>query len=412
MRQFVFGLLAAAVVFWMYSLLAGDPASAGPDDGTGGAGQGAGLSGSGLSGGAALDQLRGGGEPGAVPPGGASDPAGRPQPLDASSGGGDRLLDEARKGLAGTDPVAAGRVWQALAASGLQPATRGGLARVANEAVAAWKPEDAAAAVARLGEGNAFLHSAEGRAAADRAAALVFAQADDVAVDLASRLLGACMRGPIEKAHAEAKATVDRIYLEHRKRVDRWLCSPTNLTRARSYKVKRGDSLEAIVGRFRRDGVRLDAHTLAVLNRIHNPNALQADQQLKVPVDPVRTVVVKSSYLMAVYVGESVLRLYWVGLGANDKTPVAEFTVSEKIERPDWYSPDGVIPFGHPKNILGNFFVKLRHPAHQGFGVHGTVEPGSIGTQASDGCIRMLDDDIADYFRLVPRESSLSIVGG
>jgi LysM repeat protein len=217
------------------------------------------------------------------------------------------------------------------------------------------------------------------------------------------------MRGPIVKTDLEEHAFVDLAYGEHRKRVERWLCDPTNLTRARTYQVKRGDSLVSIAHGFQGEKVLVEDGTLAVLNRIHNPNALQVGQQIKVPVDPIRTVVEKRSFLMAVYVGDTMLRLYWVGLGVNDKTPVAEFTVDEKQKNPDWYSPHGLIPFGDPKNILGKFFVKFRHEAHQGFGAHGTPMPETIGTQASDGCIRMYDADIEDFFKVVPRRTKVEI---
>jgi hypothetical protein len=173
--------------------------------------------------------------------------------------------------------------------------------------------------------------------------------------------------------------------------------------------VKPGDSLVSIAKRFQGENVLVEDGTLAVLNRINNPNALQAGQQIKVPVDPVHTVVEKRSFLMALYVGESILRLYWVGLGVNDKTPVAEFTIFEKIKNPEWFSPHGQIAFGDPRNILGRFFVKFRHDSYQGFGAHGTPMPETIGTQASDGCIRMYDADIEDFFKLVPRRTKVEI---
>ena len=97
---------------------------------------------------------------------------------------------------------------------------------------------------------------------------------------------------------------------------------------------------------------------------------------------------------MAVYVGDTIVRLYWVGHGKDDCTPETTFVVLEKQEKPDWYGPGRLVPYGHPDNVLGDYFVKFRHESFTGFGAHGTSEPETIGTQSSAGCIRMADADI------------------
>jgi lipoprotein-anchoring transpeptidase ErfK/SrfK len=68
-----------------------------------------------------------------------------------------------------------------------------------------------------------------------------------------------------------------------------------------------------------------------------------------------------------------------------------------------------VIPFGHPDNILGNYFVKFEHQSFQGYGAHGTPEPETIGTMASAGCVRMLDGDIREFFRVIPRGTPVHV---
>ena len=189
------------------------------------------------------------------------------------------------------------------------------------------------------------------------------------------------------------------------------MCDPANLARARSHTIEKGDSLARAAARFRRDGIDVEAGTLAVLNRIHNPNAVQIGQKIKVPVDPIFAVVEKRSYSLAVYVGDHLLRLYWVGHGEHDKTPVTEFVVSEKQPRPEWTAPDGNrYPYGHPNNILGEYFIKFRHDRYTGFGAHGTPMPETIGTMSSAGCIRMLAPDIAELFQLLPRGAKVQVL--
>lgn len=270
--------------------------------------------------------------------------------------------------------------------------------------------EDVAAALSRLGRGNGFLHSAEGRRLGERVLVLLSGLEDGPATAAGTELLARCMQGPITPQDAQARAFVDEAYRQHRLRADRHLCDPADLTRARSYEVREGDSLGAIARRFQKEGIAVEQGALAVLNRIHNANAIQIGQRIRVPIDPIHAVVEKRSFLMAVYLGDQVLRLYWVGHGADGKTPVARFTVGEKLENPTWYAPDGrVVAPGDPENILGRFFIKFHSPSYTGFGAHGTPMPETIGTMSSMGCIRMYDKDIAELFQLLPRGAVVEI---
>ena len=302
------------------------------------------------------------------------------------------------------DAASVSEAWHALA-SGAAASQR---QRVAE----ALKPasDEFSAMLAGLGADNAFLHSGEGRAAGAKVLAVALRMPDGDAVSAISQLLSLSLRGRVQKGDAEVRAFIDDAYRQHLLRVDRWICDPANVARARSYTVKKGDSLAGIAKAFRREGIMVEEGTLAVLNRIHNMNSLQVDQRLKVPIDPVLAVVEKRSYSMAVYVGDDLLRMYWVGHGENDKTPVTEFIVGEKQPRPEWTAPDGErYPYGHPKNILGEYFIKFRHDRYTGFGAHGTPMPETIGTMSSMGCVRMLAPDIAEVFRLLPRGAKVQV---
>ncbi|MEO6595356.1 MAG: L,D-transpeptidase family protein, partial [Planctomycetota bacterium] len=269
---------------------------------------------------------------------------------------------------------------------------------------------DFPALLAALGADNSFLHSAEGRDKASKALNAGMALPDPEALQAGSLLLGLALKGRIERLDRDARAFVDDAYRQHLIRVDRCLCDPGNVAASRSYTVASGDSLARIASKFRREKVVVEDGTLAVLNRIHNPNALQVGQKIKVPVDPIYAVVEKRSFSMAVYVGDQLLRLYWVGHGENDRTPVTEFTVEEKQPRPEWTAPDGKrYPYGHPGNILGEYFIKFRHDRYTGFGAHGTPMPDTICTMSSAGCIRMFAPDIEDLFKIIPRGAKVIV---
>lgn len=404
MRRFVFGLLAAGLLWWGWSAWNADPVSgneegARPD-----------LAELTQKASRVTEETAPGAEPLAVPRGEEQPESrtGDPSPvlpLDSGQSPGARALALAEGVRRGDRPS-----WHEALRVLAQQGETGAQESVA-EAVAGAAAGSAVDAVARLGDNNHFLHSEAGRQATRRAVELAAKEPDPEAVALLTRILELCMRGSIEKDDTEALELVFAIYEEQQKPVFRHVCSPTNLSRAMSHTVARGDSLSGIASRFRRKhALHLEAGTLAVVNRIHNVNAIRAGQVIKVPTDPVITILEKHSFLMAVYLGDVILRLYRVGHGEDGKTPATEFRVVEKLSNPDWYAPDGnVYPFGHPKNILGRYFVKLEHPSFQGFGVHGTTQPETVGTQASMGCIRLLDDDIAEFFEIVPRGSKLVI---
>lgn len=403
MRQFVFGILAAGFLWWGYGALGGQSAAAGETGGAGGAGAPAnpaapapGTVGGSL--GDVLPQQR----PVAARP---EAPADGGAALAAPAASSPLDLPAVLQGIAQRDAAAIQQGFAALAGNQPSAAERRDLA----QALAA-PADDFRAMLAQLGNWNTFLHSPEGRAQAQKVIAAAMAFPDAEAVAAGTLCLDLCVRGPIEKSDTEARAFVDAAYQQHRIRVDRWLCDPTNVQGARSYTVVGGDSLARIAGRFRKEKILVEDGTLAILNRIHNPNALQVGQKIKVPVAPIRTVLEKRSFALSVYVGDYLLRLYWVGHGEHDKTPVTEFTVGEKQEKPQWTAPDGnVWPYGHPKNILGEYFLKLLHESHTGFGVHGTTLPETVCTMSSMGCIRMLDADIAELFRLLPRGTRLEV---
>ncbi|MGG1571658.1 L,D-transpeptidase family protein [Fictibacillus sp. NRS-1165] len=83
----------------------------------------------------------------------------------------------------------------------------------------------------------------------------------------------------------------------------------------------------------------------------------------------------------------------------KDLTPEGNFKIAQKIVNRPYYT--GKIPGGDPRNPLGNRWLGIAIPnkgsaASWGgvYGIHGNNNPASIGTYASGGCIRMLDEEI------------------
>jgi lipoprotein-anchoring transpeptidase ErfK/SrfK len=95
-------------------------------------------------------------------------------------------------------------------------------------------------------------------------------------------------------------------------------------------------------------------------------------------------------------------------------TPAGKFDIVVKQVNPWWYPPTqdawaqglSPVPPG-PNNPLGTRWMGLSAP---GVGIHGTDEPGSIGWNASHGCIRMQVPDAEWLFSRVKVGTTVFIV--
>ncbi|NLG35704.1 MAG: L,D-transpeptidase family protein [Lentisphaerae bacterium] len=99
---------------------------------------------------------------------------------------------------------------------------------------------------------------------------------------------------------------------------------------------------------------------------------------------------------------------YRVATGRDNRTPVGQFTITDKIAHPAWHKPGGPpIPYGHPDNLLGTHWLAIDLP---GYGLHGTWDPESVGRATSDGCIRLLNDEIEELYTILPRGTAVHIL--
>lgn len=75
------------------------------------------------------------------------------------------------------------------------------------------------------------------------------------------------------------------------------------------------------------------------------------------------------------------------------KTPEGRFKVSQIQDSSSWthdFNDGG----GVRKGAYGPYFIRLVTPPHTGIGIHGTCFPERISTRDSEGCIRLLNDDL------------------
>ncbi len=162
------------------------------------------------------------------------------------------------------------------------------------------------------------------------------------------------------------------------------------------YEVKAGDSLVKIAKKFNIN--------YAFIMRINNKSRtiIKIGERLKILKGELSLLVDKSDYTLTILLNGHFIKQYPVGIGKSDKTPVGVFIVDNKLVNPTWYSPDGVYPFGHPKNVLGTRWIGFedRNDLY-GYGIHGTANPDSIGKDMSNGCIRMRNENVEELFDFV-----------
>ncbi|MFA7620603.1 MAG: L,D-transpeptidase [Aminobacteriaceae bacterium] len=119
--------------------------------------------------------------------------------------------------------------------------------------------------------------------------------------------------------------------------------------------------------------------------------------------------VVKGRMKMYYYRGDSVEREYSIATGANggqkqrvgdNRTPVGSFTVQQIQDSRKWTYDFGD-GNGPVRGAYGPWFIRLRTPGWRGIGIHGTHDPGSIGTMATQGCVRLRNEDIEELKGMV-----------
>ena len=183
--------------------------------------------------------------------------------------------------------------------------------------------------------------------------------------------------------------------------------SPTPMPEKKSYVIQPGDSLDKIA-RQNKTTVEL----IRKMNKMENNN-MYPGGRLLMPAAPFVLNVSKSAKTVDLTMNGKIFKRYIAGLGMNGKTPLGNFHTVVHQTNPDWTPPGGgIIPFGDPRNLLGTRWMSIQdstRPEIKGFGIHGTPARDSIGAESSNGCIRLLNEDVEELYLLIPRGTEVII---
>ena len=160
--------------------------------------------------------------------------------------------------------------------------------------------------------------------------------------------------------------------------------------------------------------------TLLVSTRESKEDKLSAEELAKYPKPPF-IIIDKGDFTLKLYDEEGkVEKTYPVGVAVNygkktrkgdQKTPEGVFEIS-MIQPSSGWSHN----FGDGKGVIkgcyGPWFLRLKTPVSPHIGIHGTHDPASIGTRCTEGCIRMLNEDVAELKEKVKRGMKVIILPG
>jgi lipoprotein-anchoring transpeptidase ErfK/SrfK len=165
------------------------------------------------------------------------------------------------------------------------------------------------------------------------------------------------------------------------------------------------------------------------LKRI-KPEYLRREVDYKT-LEPPGTIIVDPANHFLYHVGADGRSMrYGVGVGKQGFAWSGDATINSKQAWPDWYPPkemlerqpslmhqmsrlrSGIGMAGGPRNPLGARALYLWQDNRDTlYRIHGTVEPWSIGTNASSGCIRMINQDVMHLYERVAVGSRVVVLG-
>ncbi len=200
---------------------------------------------------------------------------------------------------------------------------------------------------------------------------------------------------------------------------EKWLFGRTVLpgdTLCSTYKVKPGGQLGSIGRQFK-----VPYQIIMQINNIRRPEALRAEEIIKVLNGPFHARICRSTFTMDLYLQDTFVRSFPVGLGrAGRETPTGLWRVKPggKLLSPTWTDPDTgrIHKAKDPDYPLGSRWIGLEglkgaSQGRTGFAIHGTRNSGQVGKANSGGCIRMNDNDVKlVYDLLAPGLSQVLIV--
>ncbi len=172
------------------------------------------------------------------------------------------------------------------------------------------------------------------------------------------------------------------------------LFSPTITPNSFQYTVKAGDALSKIA--------KVNNTTIELIkksNHLKN-DVIHEGMKLKIMKTNFNIMIDISNHALKLYADNELIKTYSVATGrTGHDTPTGTVTIVNKLENPVWWDKNIAYQPGDPKNILGTRWMGF---SLKSYGIHGTTLPETVGTSASEGCIRMLNQEVEEIYSIIP----------
>jgi lipoprotein-anchoring transpeptidase ErfK/SrfK len=147
-----------------------------------------------------------------------------------------------------------------------------------------------------------------------------------------------------------------------------------------------------------------DTRIARVKTRVVEPKVTTKDLAKKYPAV---ILINRGGFQLSLYKNLKLAKTYPIAVGqVGLETPAGLYNIENKAVNPAWHVPNSdwagsmagtVVPPG-PSNPIKARWMGI----YAGAGIHGTDATGSIGTNASHGCVRMLIPDVVELYDQVP----------
>jgi len=179
-------------------------------------------------------------------------------------------------------------------------------------------------------------------------------------------------------------------------------------------KVGSGDSLISV----RKRAIEEHPELLVCTGEIARANGLHGEvihpgDVLKIPTSHPNVLVDLESHWALYRMDSDVVAAWEIGIGKpGSETPPGEYRAGEKSKEPMWFrAGHDPVPFGDPENPLGSRWIAWQNlnGSNSSLGFHGTSDPGSIGEDRSQGCVRMRREAIEELYEILPRGAVIRV---
>ncbi|MCX6996169.1 MAG: L,D-transpeptidase family protein [Kiritimatiellaeota bacterium] len=165
--------------------------------------------------------------------------------------------------------------------------------------------------------------------------------------------------------------------------------------------VQAGDTLGTLARKF--------ATTKELIRQGNNftGDVIRVGDRLRIFSSPFAVQASRTRNELVLSAGGHFFKRYPIGTGQFSVTPTGTFHIVSRIAGPTWYRAGGApVPYGDTNNVLGTHWLALDIPH---YGLHGTWDTNTIGKQSSQGCIRLLNENIQELYTLLPEGTPVSI---